>query len=93
MKLTPTLVEQTIAQFQAGALPDTHAAHQKLEEIFGDHTFLLNDNGLHIVEPVTESGGTEVGRIVKIADWQGPGQTTLAPHQPEPTDVVIRLAA
>ena len=93
MKLTPTLVEQTVAQFQAVALPDTHAAHQKLEEIFGDHTFLLNDNGLHIVEPVTESGGTEVGRIVKIADWQGPGQTTLAPHQPEPTDVVIRLAA
>jgi hypothetical protein len=93
MKLTPTLVEQTIAQFQAVPLPDTHAAHQKLEEIFGDHTFLLNDNGLHIVEPVAESGGTEVGRIVKIADWQGPGQTTLAPHRPEPTDVVIRLAA
>ena len=43
MKLTPTLIDQTIAQFQAVALPETHMAHQKLEEIFGDHTFLLND--------------------------------------------------
>ena len=93
MKLSSPLIERAVAQFPAVALPDTHAAHQKLEEVFGDHTFLLNDNGLHIVEPVADSGGTEVGRIVKIADWQGPGQTTLAPHQPEPTDVVIRLAA
>lgn len=92
MKLTSTLVERTVAQFQAVALPDTHATHQKLEAIFGDHTFLLNDNGLHIVEPVANSGA-EVGRVVKIADWQGPDQTTLAPHKPEPTDVIIALAA
>ena len=92
MKLTSTLVERTVAQFHAVALPDTHAAHQQLEEIFGDHTFLLNDKGLHIVEPEAEDNA-EVGRVVKIADWQGPGQTTLAPHRPEPTDVVIRLAA
>ncbi len=93
MKLNSTLIERTISQFQAVALPDTHAAHEKLEAIFGDHTFLLNDNGLHIVEPIADSDGSEVGRVVKIADWQGPGQTTLAPHQPEPTDVVVRLAA
>jgi hypothetical protein len=93
MKLNSTLIERTIAQFQAVALPDTHAAHEKLEAIFGDHTFLLNDNGLHIVEPVMDSGGTEVGQVMKIADWQGAGQTRLAPHQPEPTDIVIKLAA
>ena len=89
MKLTSTLVERTVAQFQAVALPDTHATHQQLEEIFGDHTFLLNDSGLHIVEPE----GADAGRVVKIADWQGQGKTTLAPHKPEPTDVVIKLAA
>ena len=93
MKLTPTLIEQTIAQFQAVALPDTHAAHEKLEEIFGDHTFLLNDHGLHIVEPVADSVDTEIARVVKIAGWQGPGHTALAPHKPELTDVVIKLAA
>jgi hypothetical protein len=93
MKLNSTLIERTIAQFQAVALPDTHAAHEKLEAIFGHHTFLLNDNGLHIVEPVMDSGGTEVGQVMKIADWQGAGQTRLAPHQPEPTDIVIKLAA
>jgi hypothetical protein len=92
MKLSSTLVERTVAQFQAVALPDTHVTHQQLEAIFGDHTFLLNDNGLHIVEPVADSGA-EVGRVVKIADWQGPDQTTLAPHKPEPTDVIVRLAA
>lgn len=93
MKLTPTLVEQTVAQFPAVALPESNAVHQKLEEVFGDHTFLLNDNGLHIVEPVTASGGEQMGRIVKIAEWQDSDRSALAAHQPELTDVVIRLAA
>jgi len=93
MKLNSVLVEKTMSQFPAQPIPDNHPAVPQLNSLFGDHTFFLDSNGLHIVEP-TESTptGTRAGKIVKLASWGDANRTSLAPHEPEPTDLVVVLS-
>ena len=57
MRLTSAQVERTLRQFEfeARAIPDSHPVVPKLTEIFGDHTFFLDSNGLNIVEPTAEA--------------------------------------
>ena len=94
MKLSTVLVERTLTQFGAQALPDNHPATAQLNKLFGEHTYFLDDKGLHIVEPVeTTDAGTKKGVVVKLASWSDSTYTSLAPHPPEATDVVIVLEA
>jgi hypothetical protein len=99
MKLTSALVERTLSQFPAEAIPDNHPAVPQLNRLFGDHTFFLDDNGLNIIEPA-EPGepakantktGVEAGKVVKLASWNDADPPSLEPHDPEPTDVVVVL--
>ena len=95
MKLTSEQVEQTLTQFEAHAVPSNHPAVPQLSEMFGDHTFFLDGNGLNIVEPV-ESGsdaGIQQGQVVNLANWTDATLTKLAPHEPEPTDAVVDLGS
>lgn len=92
MKLNAALVSRTLDQFEAKALPDDHPAVPQLNNVFGDHTYFLNGNGLHVVEPAgAENGAEEEGKVVKLASWANAERTSLSPHRPEPTDVVISL--
>ena len=51
MKLTSAQVERTLSQLAEGqAIPDSHPVVPQLNELFGDHTFFLDSNGLNIVE-------------------------------------------
>jgi hypothetical protein len=94
MKLSSKLVERTLSQFEAEAVPASHPAAAQFNELFGDHTFFLDANGMSIVEPAepTESGA-KAGVVVKLASWSDSTHTRLAPHPPEATDLVILLAA
>ena len=94
MKLSSEAVEQTLTQFEAEPLPDNHPAVAQLNQIFGDHTYFLDGTGLHIVE-LTEAtdSGSQQGVVVKLASWSDESRTSLAPHPPEPTDVVVELKA
>jgi hypothetical protein len=92
MKLTPALVQRTLGQFEARVLPDDHPVVPELNKLFGDHTFFLDGDGLHIVEPAELTArGAKVGRVVKLASWHDANRTSLAPHRPQPTDVVVDL--
>ena len=91
MKLTSVLVERTLTQFDAQAIPESHPVLQQLNALFGDHTFFLNRSGLNIVEPASSDDGAQKGQVVKIAGWQDSDRTSLVPHEPEPTDVVVEL--
>jgi hypothetical protein len=51
MKLSSQDVERTLAQFNAEPVPNDHPVIEDLRNNFGDHTFFLHQNGLHIVEP------------------------------------------
>jgi hypothetical protein len=92
MKLSSTLVDQTLNQFNAQAIPDNHPVVVRLNELFGEHTFFLNDEGLHIVESVEPiHAGTQEVHVINLADWKDASQTSLTPHEPQPTDVVVVL--
>jgi hypothetical protein len=92
MKLTSMQVERTLSQFQAQAIPDTHPVIPQLNDLFGDHTFFLDNNGLNIVEPAQEeSKGTSQALVVNLANWSEANPTALEPHEPEATDVVVVL--
>ena len=88
MKLSERGVDRTMDQFDAEPLPETHPAMPQLTEVFGEHTFFLDDSGLVILEPA--DGGGEAGQIVKLASWN-PDHTSLKPHEPERTEVTIEL--
>jgi hypothetical protein len=94
MKLNSTQVEQTLTQFEAHVIPEDHPLVPKLSELFGDHTFFLDGNGLNVVEP-SESAYAEApaGTVVNLANWSDAAWTSLTPHEPEPTEVVVILGS
>jgi hypothetical protein len=91
MKLTSVQVERTLGQIEARAIPDDHPVVQQLNDLFGEHTFFLDSNGLNIVEPAesAEAGIVQSAKIVNLASWNA--DDDLEPHEPKPTDVVIML--
>jgi hypothetical protein len=92
MKMSAMLVEQATAQIDAEPIPEDHPAVPQLTRIFGDHTFFIDREGLSIVEPAEEpEPGVQAGEVVKLASWSDERRTTLAPHEPEPTDQVVIL--
>jgi hypothetical protein len=94
MKLNSDQVSRTLSQFEAQVIPDTHPAVPQLNSVFGDHTFFLNNSGLNVLEPAGASDGdADAGQIVNIANWSDDTQTSLKLHEPEPTGVVVMLAA
>ncbi len=91
MRLTSSQVERALNQFDAQAIPDDHPVVTQLSELFGDHTFFLNTEGLNVVEPAEPSQEGETGKVVCLADWVDESLTKLAPHPPQTTDVVVVL--
>ena len=89
MRLTSTQVERTLSQFEAQPIPDDHPVVPQLNQLFGDHTFFLDSNGLNVVEAAGE--GTDSGKVVNLANWANPDLTSLAPHEPQPTGVVVQI--
>jgi hypothetical protein len=91
MKLNSAQIENTLDQFEAEVLPEDNPVVQKLTELFGDHTYFLDQAGLNIVEIAdqdSQDGRTAV--VVNIANWTDEG-SKLAPHKPERTDVLLSL--
>jgi hypothetical protein len=91
MKLNSALVERTLNQFDAQAIPENHPVVPQLNSLFGDHTFFLDGSGLSIVEPTEADNGAQKGQVVKLAGWQDSDRTSLVPHEPEPTNVLVEL--
>jgi hypothetical protein len=94
MKLNSALVERTVTQFDADPIPDRHPAMPQLNQVFGEHTFFLDPNGLHIVEPgAPDADGAATGEVLRIAGWSDESRSSLAPQPPEPIGISIVLAA
>jgi hypothetical protein len=92
MKLNSALVERTLNQYEAQAIPENHPVVPQLSSLFGDHTFFLNASGLSIVEPTgTTDTGAQTAQVVKVADWNDANRTSLIPSEPEPMDVTVVL--
>ncbi|HXS39018.1 MAG TPA: hypothetical protein VN766_02475 [Stellaceae bacterium] len=100
MRLTATLVKQTLDQLEEQnsfedvyAIPEDNPTAARLTEVFGDHTFFVDRDGLHIVEALETQGSDRgpVGKVVKLARWKDKECTTLAPQKPVATDVIVLL--
>jgi hypothetical protein len=94
MRLSTTHVERALSQMDAQAIPENHPVVPQLNELFGDHTFFLDSAGLSIVEPTEPpQDGVQAGQVVHIATWKDESRTSLAPHEPEPTETIVLLGA
>jgi hypothetical protein len=92
MKLSSESIDRTLTQFNAKPVPNDHPVVEQLRDNFGDHTFFLARNGLHIVEPGEPyPSGAPTGRVVKLASWSDAGKTSLVPHDWVFTDIVVAL--
>ena len=56
MKLNSAQVERTLSQLQGKAIPDNHPVVPQLNNIFGEHTFFLDGNGLASWSPSAPPG-------------------------------------
>ena len=91
MKLSTAQIEHTLPQIGAQAIPDDHPAVGELKGLFGDHTFFLGREGLHIVETGEATDSSHLANVVNLASWSNEERTALAPHKPEVTDVIVEL--
>jgi hypothetical protein len=93
MRLTSAQIERTLSQFEAQAIPESHPVLPRLNELFGDHTFFVDSEGLNIVEPTGEpvTERTQTARVVNVANWSDDNLSSLAAHEPEPTDTIVEL--
>src|SRR3954471_14161948 len=90
MKLTTAWIDQTQNQLDMRAVPMDHPAAGKLNEMFGEHTFFLGADGLHIVEETeSDRDDADVGEVVKLAEWGDEERTTLKVKEPELVGVVV----
>ncbi|MCW5705368.1 MAG: hypothetical protein KIT82_22650 [Bradyrhizobium sp.] len=90
MRLNETQLHQTLRQIDAEVLPDNHPANAQLTDLFGDHTFFLDQGGLKVLEPAEASeSDVRTSRVVSLADWSDATLTSLKPHAPEPTGKVV----
>jgi hypothetical protein len=96
MRLNDMQVEQTLNQIDAQVLPDSHPVAAQLSDMFGDHTFFLDQSGLKVLEPTDSATAitTEVGagEVVSLADWSDGTLTSLMPHEPETTGTIIKFS-
>ena len=58
-------------QLGGRAIADDDPIIPQLNDLFGEHTFLLDPHGLNIVEPVEEASGPAAmsAKIVNLASW------------------------
>src|SRR5262245_20258093 len=91
MKLTSAQVERTLGQFEARAIPDDHPVIPQLNDLFGEHTFFLDRNGLNIVEPDEAAAGAaaQSAKVVSLASWSAGDPAGLELHAPEAAYVVL----
>ena len=94
MKLNSVQVQRPWGQFEARVIPDEDPVIAKLNDLFGEHTFFLDQHGLNIVEPVEAAEpAAESVRVVKLASWSNDSRSDLKLHEPAETDIVVTLGS
>ena len=90
MVLSEDQIKRVKSQTGAFPIPEDHTALETLVKRFGQHSFFLDDTGLHVFQPVqpTVDSGEKLLRI-SLAVWDGEVKTKLIPRQePDPGQVV-----
>ena len=100
MKLSTARIQRTLHQLEEQTafqetlmIGEDSPLKPKLSELFGDHTFFLDSEGIHIVEPAETSSSVPTGKVIKLATWKDSKRTALTPHRPQTTDIVVVLGS
>ena len=69
----------------------------ELQEIFGEHTFYVAEQGLVVPEPMPEeepdgAGGDDPVEFLLVAIWAGEDKQSLQPIEPQRTGIQLELA-
>ena len=90
MKLTTPQIEHAEDQLQSAAISENAEVMTELRNIYGDHTFFIDPDGLHILEAFGEDqpadGNGEVLTVVQLASWTDENRTNVTTHEPRRTD-------
>lgn len=89
MKLNATQQNHVEEQLGIEALPEENPAMPKLKEVFGEHTFFVDADGLNVVEEHPEEENP-AGVVIKLASW-AEDQSQLRVHEPEVLPVTVDL--
>jgi hypothetical protein len=96
MRLSAAQVEKAETQLHAEAIPEDHPLIPKLNQLFGDHTYFLDNNGLSVVEQAAHDSATPGADgkavVVNLANWTDSDPPKLEAHEPELTDSVVTLS-
>jgi hypothetical protein len=97
MKLNTAQVARAVNQLEIEAIPEDHPLIPKLNQLFGDHTYFVDGNGLSIVEPaaddveISEPDAIGTGVVVNLANWTDSNPPKLEVHEPEVTENMVAL--
>lgn len=89
MRLSEPQMQRVQEETGASVVPEDNPSMPALKQNFGDHTFFLDAEGLHIWEAVSEEPA-EDGKLVglRVAAWSSEERTALVPHEPAPSQVL-----
>ena len=94
IKLNSAQVHRTLGQFEARVIPYDHPVISQLNDLFGEHTFFLDQHGLNIVEPVEAAEpAAECAKVVNLASWSDNSRSGLELHEPAATEIVVTLGS
>ncbi len=91
MKLNAVQTKRIEEEFGVETISEDHPVYPNLKETFGDHTFVMDTEGLNIVEPESSAEGGN-GKVVRLASWTE-DRTALKVHAPQFLPVIVKLQA
>lgn len=95
MILTALQITELEDQLTARVIPDGDDLMTELRRVFGDHTFFVDADGLHVVEWFAEdqtAGDGDTLTAVRVAAWTDDTRTAVAPHEPTKTEKTVQTA-
>jgi len=87
-------LERTTTQLQAEPIPEDYPLILQLSQMYGEHTYFLDSDGLNIVEPAAAElapNATGMGVVVNSANWTNSNPPKLEAHEPELTESMVAL--
>src|SRR3990170_3780392 len=89
MRLSEPQMQRVQQETGASVVPEDNPSMPALKQNFGDHTFFLDSEGLHIWETVTDEPAEDTKLVgVRVASWTSEEKTALVPHEPAPSLVL-----
>lgn len=89
MKLSEQQIQLVKGQTGATVIAPDHPSLVELESNFGEHTFFLDQDGLHVWERPSDAERESTKLVgLRLATWSDEKRNSLIPHEPAPMQVI-----